>query len=80
MTLLLYDDDKNNDNRAVCLEILELASTSFRSTALQRSDSLAAGGHKEMSSNEYSCAHGAQINFGDLTLYFNVDWRWLRTP
>jgi hypothetical protein len=42
MTLLLYDDDKNNDNRAVCLEIFELASTSFRSTALQRSDSLAA--------------------------------------
>jgi hypothetical protein len=50
MTLLLYDDDKKNDNRAVCLEILESASISFRSTALQRSDSLAAGGHKEMSS------------------------------
>ncbi len=32
MTLLLYDDDKNNDKRAVRLEILELASTSFRST------------------------------------------------
>ncbi len=22
-----------------------------------------------MSANEYSCAHGAQINFGDITLY-----------
>jgi hypothetical protein len=26
-----------------------------------------------VSSNEYSCAHGAQINFGDLALYFTCD-------
>jgi hypothetical protein len=50
--LLLYDDDKENDNRTVCLEILELASISLRSTALQRSDSVVAGGHKEMSSDQ----------------------------
>jgi hypothetical protein len=26
-------------------------------------------GMGEVSANEYSCAHGAQINFGDLTPY-----------
>jgi hypothetical protein len=26
-----------------------------------------------VSAIEYSCAHGAQINFGDLTLYLNYD-------
>ncbi len=29
------------------------------------------GGRLGASANEYSCAHGAQINFGDLTPYFN---------
>ncbi len=27
----------------------------------------------EVSANEYSCAHGAQINFGDLTKYLTYD-------
>ncbi len=27
------------------------------------------GGCWEVSANEYTCAHGAQINFGDLTPY-----------
>ncbi len=27
-----------------------------------------------VSANEYSCAHGAQINFGDLTTYLTNDW------
>ncbi len=26
-----------------------------------------------VSANEYSCAHGAQINFGDLTSYLTYD-------
>jgi hypothetical protein len=26
-----------------------------------------------VSANEYSCAHGAQINFGDLTPYITYD-------
>jgi len=29
------------------------------------------GGGCGVSANEYSCAHGAQINFGDLTPYLN---------
>ncbi len=36
-----------------------------------------AGGGKgvaEISANEYSCAHGAQINFGDLTPYLPYGW------
>jgi hypothetical protein len=32
------------------------------------------GGGRGASDNEYSCAHGAQINFGDLTPQFNL-WR-----
>ncbi len=31
------------------------------------------GGGSVVSANEYSCAHGAQINFGDLTPYF-IQW------
>ncbi len=27
-----------------------------------------------VSVNEYSCAHGAQLNFGDLTLYLTYEW------
>jgi hypothetical protein len=27
-----------------------------------------------VSANEYSCAHGAQINFGDLTPYLTYDF------
>jgi hypothetical protein len=30
------------------------------------------GGGCGVSVNEYSCAHGAQINYGDLTPYFNL--------
>jgi|LakMenEpi03Aug12_release.lakeMendotaPanAssembly.Ray.scaffolds.fasta_scaffold6377262_1 hypothetical protein len=55
MTLLLYDDEKYNGNRAVCLEILELASISFRSTALPESYihwQQPAGGQKGMSSDQ----------------------------
>ncbi len=36
------------------------------------------GGNCGVSANEYSCAHGAKINFGDLTLFnfiFNL-WFW----
>ncbi len=32
------------------------------------------GGLREVSANEYSCAHGAQINFGDLTPYLFNPW------
>jgi hypothetical protein len=28
------------------------------------------GGSSRLSTNEYSCAHGAQIHFADLTPYF----------
>ncbi len=38
------------------------------------------GGGYGVSANEYSCAHGAQINFGDPIPYFNLDWWWLRAP
>jgi hypothetical protein len=31
------------------------------------------GGSVGVSANEYSCAHGAQINFGDLTPYLTYD-------
>jgi hypothetical protein len=31
-----------------------------------------------VSANEYSCAHGAQINFGDLTPYLTYDCAFLR--
>jgi hypothetical protein len=27
-----------------------------------------------VSANEYSCAHGTQINFGDLTPYLAFQW------
>jgi hypothetical protein len=30
-----------------------------------------------VSANEYSCAHGAQINFGDLTPYLTYDCTFL---
>jgi hypothetical protein len=33
------------------------------------------GGRCEVSANDYSCAHGAQINFGDLTPYFTYVFR-----
>ncbi len=38
----------------------------------------AGGGGKffGVSANEYSCAHGAQINFGDLTPYLTDDRKW----
>ncbi len=32
------------------------------------------GGGCGFSANEYSCAHGAQINFGDLTPYLHGCW------
>jgi hypothetical protein len=32
-----------------------------------------------VSANEYSCAHGAQINFGDLTLYLTYALYYLLT-
>jgi hypothetical protein len=32
------------------------------------------GGSLRVSANEYSCAHGAQINFGDLTPYLTYDF------
>jgi hypothetical protein len=35
------------------------------------------GGGCGVSDNEYSCAHGSQINFGDLTAYLAYDWRTL---
>jgi hypothetical protein len=31
------------------------------------------GGVAGVSANEYSCAHGAQINFGDLAPYLTYD-------
>ena len=31
-----------------------------------------------LSANEYSCAHGVQINFGGLTPYLAYDWNWCR--
>ncbi len=31
------------------------------------------GGGEGVSANEYSCTHGAQINFGDLTPYLTQD-------
>jgi hypothetical protein len=31
------------------------------------------GGRCGISANEYSCAHGAQINFGDLTPYLTYN-------
>ncbi len=31
-----------------------------------------------VSVNEYSCTHGAQIKFGDLTPYLTYDWTWGR--
>jgi len=31
------------------------------------------GGVAGVSANEYSCAHGAQINFGDLSSYLTDD-------
>ncbi len=33
------------------------------------------GGGCGVSANEYSCAHGAQINFGDLTHYLTYELR-----
>jgi hypothetical protein len=33
------------------------------------------GGDCGVSAKEYSCAHGAQINFGDLTPYFTYGGR-----
>ncbi len=33
------------------------------------------GGIVGLSANEYSCAHGAQINFGDLTQYLCYGWK-----
>ncbi len=32
-----------------------------------------AGGIRGLAANEYSCAHGAQINFGDLTPYLTYE-------
>ncbi len=31
-----------------------------------------------VSANEYSCAHGTKINFGDLTLYLTYGRRWMK--
>jgi hypothetical protein len=36
------------------------------------------GGGCGVSANEYSCAHGAQINFGDLTVYLTAEFGPLR--
>jgi hypothetical protein len=33
------------------------------------------GGVAGISANEYSCAHGAQINFGDLTPYLTYEFQ-----
>ncbi len=32
------------------------------------------GGVHGVSANEYSCKHGAQINFGDLNQYLTYGW------
>jgi hypothetical protein len=68
----LYDLGDEQDECTVCQGVTKRRRLSWlTNSALVYEPKCGGGGGCGVSANEYSCKHGAQINFGDLTPYFS---------